>query len=450
MFQGTIPQSIREMLYQIAAGWSGVQQVAVAGSGNLTVERVLHPLGFDLHGCDVSIYSCALGSYFARQPFRLALRDAHRETFGWIEDSLTTPAGALAALMLLTGLTDALDAHCQIKPNPYYTRLIEGYRRQWDTLLDQTRTKLESAPVQLAGFHIGDAVDWLPTLPQDMAVASFPPFFAGGYEVMWAKLDKLFDWDKPDYQEIFDDRRAQFLQTLTNRRHWVFMTPDPLPEYADHLRGLAQTTNRGVPLYLYAAAGSARVAVPHQKTAPVLIPRLAPGGHIGDTLHLVHLKADQFAALRSQYLNPAIKPASAGSAYGVMVDDRLVGVFALAKGYKVPGASADAIYLLSDFAVAPTDYPKLSKLVLYAALSREGQMLAERLANRRVRQIVTTAFSNHPVSMKYRGLFRLASRKENPHSDAQAEHRYHLNYVAPAGQWTLKDGFDEWRRRHAD
>jgi hypothetical protein len=116
------------------------------------------------------------------------------------------------------------------------------------------------------------------------------------------------------------------------------------------------------------------------------------------------------------------------------------------------------MYLLSDFPVAPTDYPRLSKLVLYAALSQESKLLAERIARHRVRSLYTTAFSNKPVSMKYRGLFALANRKENPHWSASAatdpgayyQQRYQINYEAPMGQWTLAEGLALWKAKHGE
>lgn len=84
----------------------------------------------------------------------------------------------------------------------------------------------------------------------------------------------------------------------------------------------------------------------------------------------------------------------------------------------------------------------MSKLVLYAVLSREGQLFIESALNRRIRSVVTTAFSEHPQSMKYRGLFRLKSRK-GPGPDG----RYQLNYGSTTGRWTLQEGLEQWLRK---
>lgn len=443
MFKGTVPGEVRAMLYEAAQDWQA-DALAVACSGNFTIERVFAGR-MPLMGCDVTIYSCALGAWFARKPFEATLRPEHAEAFGWIADGMKDQAGTTATIMLLTGLSDALDKNLAVKQNAYYTRLVDGYRRKWPEMLEKTRERLETSPLQLRDYFAGDAVDWLPTLGPEIAVATFPPFFGGDYEAMFGKLDGLFDWPKPSYQEIFEARRKIFLAALVNRPHWAIGTRERLDGFDDHLRGTAKTTNRGVPLYLYASAGKTRVVAPRQATEPVSVPRLAPGDEIGGRLWIAPLSYAKFAALRSQYMNENIKPGMPTQAYAVLVDDRLIGCYALQKAYKVPGATADAVYLLSDFPVAPTDYTRLAKLVLYAAQSTEARLLAERVCKMRVRLLVTTAFTDNPVSMKYRGLFDLHSRKE---AGSKSDHKFQLQYMSGAGRWTLAEGLAEWKRKH--
>lgn len=443
MFKGTIPQDMRAMLFEVASPWRA-ESLAVACSGNFTIERVFAGR-FKLHGCDVSIYSGALGAFFARQAFRLELRPEFHAPFAWLHEGLETTAGQVATLMLLTTMGDAIDKNGHPRRNPYYQRLLEGYRRQWPELLAKTVNRLESSPLELASYANMDAVDWLPTLPPDVAVATFPPFFGGDYEQMFSKLELLFDWDKPSYQEIFEERRQAFLEALMNRPEWALGTREQLDELEPHLRGMAQTSNRGVPLYLYASSGATRVVAPHQPTQAVSVPRLSEGQEVGAKLWIAPLTYGQFAALRSQYMNEHIKPGMPTQAFGVMVDDQLIGCYALLKGYRTPHSSADAIYLLSDFPVAPTDYARLAKLVLYAALSKEANLLAERVCRSRIRYVVTTAFTDNPVSMKYRGLFDLHSRKD---AGSKSMHKFQLQYLSKSNRWTLDEGLAEWKRKH--
>lgn len=115
------------------------------------------------------------------------------------------------------------------------------------------------------------------------------------------------------------------------------------------------------------------------------------------------------------------------------------------------------MYLLSDFPVTPTKYKRLAKLVLYAALSKESKLLAERLVNKRIRSLVTTAFTKKPVSMKYRGLFDVLNKKRLPGveegetdmSKIYYNDGWQLNYGAPMGQWTLQEGLALWKKSHS-
>jgi len=172
------------------------------------------------------------------------------------------------------------------------------------------------------------------------------------------------------------------------------------------MRGQVQTANRGVPINVYSSVPRARIVRPNQRLEPVKSPRLVPGRRLGETLSLARLTMKQFATLRSQYMNRNIRPGTPTRALAVLVDGVVLGAFA----FSTPKYDPHNVYLLSDFPVAPTSYGRLSKLVLYAALSTEAQFLAQRAMNTRLTRLNTTAFTQRRVSMKHRGLLRLNSR----------------------------------------
>ena len=107
------------------------------------------------------------------------------------------------------------------------------------------------------------------------------------------------------------------------------------------------------------------------------------------------------------------------------------------------------MYLMSDFPVAPSKYKRLSKLIVYCVLSRESKMLAESLINKRVRSLVTTAFTNNPASMKYRGLLKQLTRQDVDQEESKGRYLYKVNYGAPMGRWTLKEGLAQWKKKHS-
>jgi hypothetical protein len=159
---------------------------------------------------------------------------------------------------------------------------------------------------------------------------------------------------------------------------------------------------------------------------------------------LIVLTGGQFATARSQYMNAHIVPGSPLLCIGIVVGRHLVGALALnrAAALAVPSVPLPYVYMLSDFPVAPTDYPRLSRLIPMVALTSEVRQLCERMLSGRVRSVVTTAFSKRPVSMKYRGTLDLIKRDEKP------DGTFMLNYAGRAGQWTLAEAYDQWRSKH--
>ena len=81
---------------------------------------------------------------------------------------------------------------------------------------------------------------------------------------------------------------------------------------------------------------------------------------------------------------------------------------------------------------------RLSKLILACVVSKEVQADLEQWLCARIRTIGTTAFTDKPISMKYRGIFDVHSRTEGK-----------VNYLGAAGQWSLKEGFLQWKLKHS-
>jgi hypothetical protein len=103
-----------------------------------------------------------------------------------------------------------------------------------------------------------------------------------------------------------------------------------------------------------------------------------------------------------------------------------------------PGAM---IYLMSDLAV-PGATPRLAKLVLLCLLSAEVKQLLDLHFSEDFFLVGTTAFSAHPESMKYRGVFKLHKRLKD-------ERGYRLNYYAPFAARTLAQAFALWLKKYA-
>ncbi|MYU11484.1 hypothetical protein GTZ78_12425 [Streptomyces sp. SID8361] len=434
MFQGTIPGPMRAIVRETAGGWPR-GPVYVPCCGNFTIERSLAGMGFALHSSDVSIYTTAIGRWLTRQPVGVRLRDESAERLGWLSDHLDDGVGTVATLMLGTRFLASVG-----REGLWHERVVRSYREQWEVKHAETVQRLSGSDVELASYEVEDVRSWLQKVPRDAPVCSFPPFYGGGYEKLYEPLNEHFFWDAPEYEALSDADVVDVLGAITDRPYWLTASNHDVPDLHPYLRGVIKATPRAAPFYVYASEAPTRIVSPRQPVEPVKAPRLRRGDELVGPIKLAMLKPGQFNALRSRYLNPRIAPGAANLA--VAVKDgagRILGVFALAPSSYTP----DEAYLLSDFAVAPTDYPRLSKLIVLAATSTEAQLLCQRAFSRRIRAVSTTAFSNNPVSMKYRGLLRLTKRGPS-NEDGW---KFQLQYQGAMGEHSLAEALEKWAKR---
>lgn len=334
--------------------------------------------------------------------------------------------------------------------HPHYDRVARLYRDQWPELHAGTVERLRALPVKLESFHCGDCREFLGAIG-DTPVISFPPFLAAaGYEAQFRNLGRIFDWDAPDYPPLDADGLEDFIHDVANRPRWIFGVPFRRDDLEPHLRGMTQTTRLGVPIYVYSSEPTDRVALRHAKMTPPRWPLLQPADELTGELTLVDVSSPELEHVRSMFLDKSIVTAAPRNCWGVLDAGRLLGVYATG----VPAVSFMSMtsplephaYLFTDLPVASTRYKRLSKLVLYAALSEESRVRFEEAYGRPIRSLTTSAFTDRPVSMKYRGLFSMMKRVDLP---AGSGHAFRLDYWAPFGGWSLREGMAEWTRRHA-
>lgn len=98
------------------------------------------------------------------------------------------------------------------------------------------------------------------------------------------------------------------------------------------------------------------------------------------------------------------------------------------------------IYIMSDLAI-PSCERRLAKLVLMSLLSAEVKEMLDLRYIEDFRYACTTAFADHPISMKYRGLFMLHKRKE-------VEGGYLLNYYAVLGAQKMAQVLEIWCKKY--
>jgi len=435
VFIGSINRHMRDVLRRLAPAWKNLP-VYVACSGNFTVERILASLGVgELHSNDVSIYSCALGWHLSGRGLSSYRVREDAPDWAWLSDWLDDGEGTLATLMLLSEMLK----YDKKEPTPYHRRMLAHYRADWPTLHAKTVAKVRKAigDRRIASFFAGDCRRFVADAPREAVCVSFPPTYKGGYESLYRKLDEIIEWPAPSYEMFDPGDFEKFAGAVRSFRHWMTSSDQPHDELADHLVARVQTGMATKPVFIYAGGTKARcLTAPHQKTAPRLWPPCT--GEIAWPLKITRIDGRVMNTLRGEYLAKTILPVGAGRNYAVLTaDDRVVGAFS----FSLPrpgGIDGIEAYLMSDFAVRPTPYRRLSKLILAAVASCEVQVELEQWLCRRVVTIGTTAFTDKSVSMKYRGLFKVHSRGEG-----------RVNYTGPAGRWSLSEGADWWQGKHS-
>lgn len=446
MFQGTIPEKALKVVANIVKEWN-CERIYVGCSGNFTIERcIAHAYDGKIYSNDVTIYSSMIGKYFAEEEdLGVEIKPEYDGDCSYFRDYWYDNTAKVATLILATDIVkyDGVDF-------PYFKRMAEAYKKQFPEMHEKMCEKLWNIDFKAEKFYCGDVMDMLDDIPKESGFLSFPPFFKGGYEKMWKDLEKVFSFTPPKYEMFDPDKHIhQFVSKVSRLDSFCVGTGVEVPEFKDYYVGTVET-HKGKAIYLYAKTDK-RVYVKQKVEHHVLkIPRLGPEDDI-ESVKVMKLRLEDFEELRSVYLNRGIVPGKPSSSYGLVnQDNKLFGVFAFSTGLTFSSVFVNMIegpsmYMLTDFAVGPTKVKHLSKLVLYCVLSKEVKLIAERDKGKRVRSIVTNAFSKNKRSMKYRGLFEVLNEKEV--EDSNGEKKNNITYGAIAGQWTLEEGFELWKQK---
>nr|WP_316782082.1 hypothetical protein [Streptomyces sasae] len=277
-----------------------------------------------VHGNDITVYSCALGWFLGGEELPYTLRPEYEDSLGWLAPYMEDRADRLATLMLGTRFLQYVG-----KEGAYYRRMLDATQDQWPRMHEKTATKLRTLETRLGSFYAGDVRTYRrEEVPDEAPVVMFPPFCAADCQAQFASIDAAFDWPEPDFSELTEDGREEIITQVQDRSRWVLGLHIERPELRDRLAGVVQTANRGLPIYVHAAAGPRRIVRPRQPVEPIPMQRIAVGEDLGDKMTLHVLTGGQFAGIRSQFMSKSIKPGSPLLACGVAGDGKLIGPFA--------------------------------------------------------------------------------------------------------------------------
>lgn len=449
MFFGTVPNQCIEQILRVIP-FSGWRDAYVCCSGTFKIEQALHNRWPELrvHANDVSLWSCAIGQYLIDQPIQLTFHDKLQ----FIEDRL---AGGAPFIERVAAVLVAQEMSRYARNNDYCRKHWQFYVDSFSVHLDKACQKLQQLHMK-AGLRDYFPGDWREHIKHAAenggGVAAFPPFFRGDYEsqykfieanITWkpapynlynpAELGKILDW----VDELGIDYCILSDQTFDNRK--------PMMEFV---------AGRKVPHYCYSNTDRSSVRHIFSRPQPFMYVPVDTAKLTRDSeVKVITAEAKHLNFIKDVYLAKGIIHSTGFANYFVFVGGMLAGgiIYALSKYGATDPETGDtyhasqSLYLLSD--VSLTTANKLSKLIAMMALS---STLIGPISNRlltRIQYVVTTARSKNPVSMKYRGLYTLLSRR--PSDDPIDNGKLILQYGARALPETPQQLYTQWYDRHS-
>ncbi|MGE3646575.1 MAG: hypothetical protein AB7F96_22230 [Beijerinckiaceae bacterium] len=435
MFFGAVPAKCIEQIFRLC-DFRSWREVFVCCSGGFRIERALldkYP-ELQVFSNDVSLYSTALGQALAGREMPITFKGPLEflEEFIAPDDYIGRVAGVLIA--------SDISRYAMGKPSPYKTKHLKHFRDTMPARIDSTKERIE-AMAKACPIADYSPVDWRVhvdhAIERGAGIAAFPPFFLGDYESQFKFMHANIEWPAPSY-DLYDPRQLESIVARIRDSgvpycvlsDQLFKDQKPVMEYVQ---------GRKVPHYCYAS--TARSSLRHvEQTAMPTIYKRVDLARVTAKSKVSVVPCDYRAAnyIKDIYLQKTITHTPGMFNYFVYIDDMLAGALVYSMAKYQAAFPAGTIYLLSD--VTTSREAKLSKLVARMACC---QVILDQISAKlldKIGHVLTTARSDHPVSMKYRGIYNVHNRKE---TDTPGE-RYIINYIAAAIPDTPDDIFKWW------
>jgi hypothetical protein len=442
-FIGAVAASVRQALSVYAAEIK--TPVLLIGAGNFTVASVLRSGGFAgrIKACDISLYTSALGAFLSGNPFEISESpDCPEQLRGLLHTE--TILDTVASIALLYDLREVW----QVK-NPYQERTVKQYRNIWEELLAATKEKLQAfaehvVPIE---YQACDGLDFMAAHDRSHTVFAFPPTYKAGYEKLEKLLHAALQWTPPPYREMTDKSMELYELVAEFNSYFVVLEKD-LPEVHAILGQPSAVLPRGRAGFSHIIAKKTKTKIVLKKTiksrdiGPIWPPDREITGK--ESLALARIALGQSIRLNELFLSARIDYFSGGVGVSLafLLDGHVFGKVDFcpsAHQWKLPD-DRPMIYIMSDLAV-PSCEKRLAKLVLLCIQSREVKEILDLRYMENFAWACTTAFSKHPASMKYRGIFKLHKRKE-------VEAGFMLNYFAPFQEHGIGQVLEIWRKKY--
>lgn len=425
MFIGSIP---KKLITQILGNIHLKPRIFIGCSGSFRTEHAIKNLMPDraVYGNDVSLLSCAVGNLLTGQKLDVEF-SGRLEPLNQLRGDAVANTSAICLAITLA----------RFKGNNQYSQAHFAHIMQ--NLSDYHRIEREKLlrytdGFAIDGFHAGDFHHQIDAAREhDGTVIMFAPTYKGGYENIYKFVNTSVTWAAPDYGVWDPEGTEALIQRMLDENQNFAIVSDRRMENIEP-RIMFAGSNK--PIYMYANDARSSLRREVKKSQPFRY-RLVDVDAINENsrVEIALLNAQQLNFLKNIYLAKGINHKAGMMNFAVLVDGMLAGAFIFSMAQY--GDKLHNIYMLSDFSTSR--HRKLSKLIPMLATSRDVIAHVNRQYIIDIQEVYTTAFTTKPISMKYRGIYKLAKRGEG-----------FLNYSSAVRDLSPQEIFQEWYRKYAN
>lgn len=408
MFTGTTPPEVKIVLQDIMSKVKSTKDVYCACSGNYTNDKLMYALGFNVHSNDVSLYSKLIADVVMNKDTTpIKIKDERfEELFKQWDDN---PLKKLCEVMFVMKFAEFLP-----RKNEYQMMMYDAVMSPEQSIIyyKSTLEKLNKGALdfKIADFFYGDFVDHLKAKKGKGIGIAFPPTYKGGYEKIFKAVEDTFEYEHAQY-EIFEPKTADTLfGELLQQGENIIYTDNEFESLSDYLKAKIQLGDKH-PLILYSSVKDTKNYYVEKNVTPQRSQYLvAPIDFDFNECTKITVKIVKVADInyfKGFYMANKVNYTNGGNLGLMFFADGLAFGFASLSS-QVGGMGC--ILGLSDF-VINSHTKKLSKLLIMLELSHEVRMILAKELCEYYTYIKTPVYTKSPVSMKYRGVFKLVSRE---------------------------------------
>ena len=427
MFIGSLPKKvIQQAISHIDLNnWRGVH---VCCSGSFKIEQAIRSVNttIPIHSNDVSLISSIVG--YAKTGYEIVFN--FKNDLDYLNKYLSTDAEtqlALIAYAMQLGKYKSDNQYCNARRD-FLEREIEAIIQS-----NKERAKKYLEQISISSFFCGDFIQHIEAAKDSgSGVMVFAPTYKGGYERLYKVINDNIDWaDEPSY-EIYDPKQTHDIieRLYDENRNFIFF----VDQQYDDIKPTMVYEGSNKPIFAYTNSRKSSIRRDSNRARAFKYTAIDTN-LIGEKSKVTAVVATSEAMnfLKDIYLAKGIKHKNGMFNVLFYVDGMLAG----GAIYSLPqfGDKLRQIYILSDFSLSRRR--KLSKLIAMLATSKQIIDYINKKYFINIERVLTTAFTKKPVSMKYRGIFRLDAKKDG-----------FLNYSSEVRDKTLDEIYGEWFKKY--